>query len=178
MTTLSKITGKGGSGLFRKTKSVDSVLQSLEVINTLETELKKSLSEREAAEAESSSLSVSWNQRAARAKGMIPLAETDEGRQAMEVLEAKASRFADFYRQLYEREKAKTDEVRESLGKIHLAQKQLQAVEKTQALDATLSKMASEANIVIDDSPTLDHREISRVIHSAQALVELKTGNL
>lgn len=178
MTAISKITNKGSAGLFRKKKSVDSVLQSLDVINSLEIELKESLVEREAAEVEASTLSTSWTQRAARAKNMIPLAETDEGRQAMEVLEAKASRFADFYGQLYQRNKEKTTEIRESLGKIYTAKKQLQAVEKTQALDATLSKMASEANIVIDDSPTLDHREISRVIHSAQALVEIKTGRL
>lgn len=178
MTAIAKITNKGSGGLFRKKKSVDSVIQSLEVINSLETELKKSLGGHESAEATSSSLATSWNERASRAKEMIPLAETEEGRQAMEVLEAKASRFADFYRQIHDRDKAKTDEVKASLQKIRVAQKQLQAVEKTQALDATLSRMAAEENIVIDDSPSLDHREISRVIHSAQALVEIKTGRL
>lgn len=177
MTMLSKTSGKGIS-LFRKDTPVDSILQSLEVVNKLETELVNALEKATTAEGESSSLSSSWSTRAARAANMLPLAETEEARQAMEVLEVKASRFSDFYNQLSLRDKEQCAEIQESLKKIRVAKKQLTAVEKTQALDVTLRKMAEDANITLEDSPNLDHREISRVIHSAQALVELKTGKV
>lgn len=180
MTTIAKISPKRSalSKLSRKDQPVDSVLQSLEVVNSLEAELIQSLESFASAEKKSSDLFASWNERSGKAALMKERAETPEALQAMDVLSVKASRFADFYKQLSARDQEKCEEVRTSLKNIRLVQKQLIAVEKTQALDATLRKMADDANIVIDASPSLDHREISRVIHSAQALVELKTGRL
>lgn len=179
MTTISKISNKRSAlSFFRKEGTVDSVLQSLEVVNNLEAELISALEIATKAEKNSSSLSTSWGERSTRAEAMIECAETPEARQAMEVLSAKASRFSDFYNQLCTKDQEQCKEIQKSLSKIRRAQKQLTAVEKTQALDVTLRKMAEAANIIIDDSPSLDHREISRVIHSAQALVELKTGRL
>lgn len=179
MTTLSKTSKKlPGLNLFRKVATVDSVIQSLEVVNKLESDLISALEIANKAESSSSNLSDSWIQRASKAKDMLDRAETPEARQAMEVLEAKASRFSEFYHQICLRDQEQRDEIQKSLSKIRLAQKQLTAVEKTQALDVTLRKMAEDANITLDESPSLDHREISRVIHSAQALVELKTGKL
>jgi hypothetical protein len=179
MTTISKnVNRKTPFRLFRKPGMVDSVLQSLEVVNNLETELVSALKKANTAESTSTSLSSEWDKRSEKAKSMLKLAETPEALQAMEVLAIKATRFSDFYRQVSEKDKSQSKEINESLAKIRMAQKQLTAVEKTQALDATLQKMAEEANITLEDSPSLDHREISRVIHSAQALVELKTGRL
>lgn len=163
--------------LNRKSKSVsfDSVVKSLETINGVEASLTKALGITREEQKENSDLLKKWSERKIKASEMIKRAKTPEGRQAMEVLEAKASSFEDFYTQTNERIEDSLKEITASMGKVAIAKNHLTAVEKTQALDVTLRNMAAESNIVLKTSPTLDHREIARIIHTAQALAEIKS---
>lgn len=158
------------------TGSFDSVVQSLEAINEVETSLKKALVTARSEQNETADLLKKWSERKAKASVMLKRAKTDEGRQAMEVLSAKAESFEDFYSQTSERIMESLSEINSSLEKVAIAKNHLTAVEKTQALDVTLRNMATESNIVLKTSPTLDHREIARVIHTAKALAELKSS--
>jgi hypothetical protein len=158
-----------------KTGSFDSVVQSLEVITDVESSLTDALDAIRTDEKENRDLLNMWSERKIKASAMLKRAKTPEGIEAMEVLSAKASNFEEFYQQTGERIAVSLAEVNDSMEKVKLAKNHLTAVEKTQALDVTLRKMASESNIVITSTPTLDHREISRVIHTAKALAELKS---
>lgn len=156
--------------------SFDSVVKSLETINGVEKSLSEALSQTRSEQKENSDLLKKWSERRAKASSMLKRAKTDEGRQAMEVLEAKAASFEDFYSQTNERIEASLKEILGSMEKVASARNHLTAVEKTQALDVTLRNMAAESNIVIKTSSTLDHREIARVIHTAKALAEIKSS--
>lgn len=156
--------------------SFDSVVKSLETIKAVEKSLTDALSVARAEQQENSALLAKWSERKIKASAMLKRAKTSEGRQAMEVLEAKASSFEDFYSQTNERIEASLKEILDSIEKVGGARNHLTAVEKTQALDVTLRNMAAESNIVLKTTPTLDHREISRIIHTAKALAELKSA--
>lgn len=158
-----------------KTGSFDSVVQSLEVITEVETDLIKALEATRKDETENGKLLTMWSERKVKASAMLKRAKTPEGIEAMEVLSAKASGFEEFYQQTGERIAASLTEINSSMEKVKVAKNHLTAVEKTQALDVTLRNMAAESNIVLTTTPTLDHREIARVIHTAKALAELKS---
>lgn len=159
-----------------KSTNFESVVEALDVIKDVESSLQKALDTTIADQRENDALLSKWQERSVKASGMLKQATTPEGLQAMEVLEAKASSFADFYLQTGKRLNDSLTEIRSSMAKVKQAKDHLTAVEKTQALDVTLQKMASESNIVLATSPTLDHRQIAQVIYTAKALAELRAS--
>lgn len=156
----------------------NSVVDSLQTVSNLQDDLKSVLSVKTDAYRVTASSAKEWTERAEKAASMKERAVTPEGRQAMDVLSTKASGFAELYTKTAEKEQASLAEINDQLKKLEDVKMQLTAVEKTQALDITLQKMANEANISISATPGLDSKEITRIIHTAQALVELKTNKL
>lgn len=169
-------TGKKMSKLkLRKNASFDSVVASLSVVNDVESELKSVLQAKTEVYRQTKDFAVDWTSRSEKAKVMKAAAQTPEGEQAMEVLSVQASSFAELYVKTSEREQEDIKEINEQLKQLANVKMQLTAVEKTQALDNTLRKMAMDAKIELSETPRLNSKEIARIIHTAQALADLRT---
>lgn len=172
-------TGKKMSKLkSRKGTSFDSVVDSLRVVNEVQSELLNVLQVKTELYRETKNSAIDWTSRSEKAKLFKNAARTPEGEQAMEVLAVQASSFAELYVKTSEREQAAIEEINEQLKQLENVKLQLTAVEKTQALDNTLRKMALEAKIELSETPNLDSKEIARIIHTAQALADLRNNKL
>jgi hypothetical protein len=162
----------------RKNTSFDSVVDSLSVVNDVQAELLSVLQAKTEVYRQTKESAVDWTSRSEKAKVLKAAAQTPEGEQAMEVLSVQASSFAELYVKTSEREQEAIKEINEQLKQLANVKLQLTAVEKTQALDNTLRKMALEAKIELAETPSLNRQEIARIIHTAQALAELRNNKL
>lgn len=162
----------------RKHTSFDSVVDSLGVVNEVRAELLNVLQAKTEVYRQTKESAVDWTARSEKAKILKAAALTPEGKQAMEVLSVQASSFAELYVKTSEREQDAIKEINDQLKQLENVKLQLTAVEKTQALDNTLRKMALEAKIELSETPNLDSKEIARIIHTAQALADLRNNKL
>ena len=176
-------------GIFNRTKENDS--QKILSIEDMKSQLKAN---RETIQSELDRISTlrqksnnaisGWKSRVQRAKRYIDVAEDPEAIEALEILKAQAENF------LEEAEQSKMDDteyvssLETNRAKIDSALKNLDDMEKKEALNKHLQNVAQGLN-----SKSLEHKvtspaiqndkinDIRRLIHTTEALVEIRSNS-
>lgn len=95
---------------------------------------------------------------------------------SLEVLEDQAKRYVLGYAKQLEDEEAYGTELEGSIPKLTATLRQLEAIDKVTLLDEKLQKLTAGTDIANDRLAITNTRDIQVLLHTAQALVELKKG--
>lgn len=119
----------------------------------------------------------SWLTRFSTAHKALAVTENPLAIEALTILAEQAKQYALAYADLQEQETARKDALEEQKGKIDAAVNRLRILERSKALNSQLRKISSSIDTPVSDSVAqeLDGREISLLIHTASALIELNT---
>lgn len=124
------------------------------------------------------SLISSWNSRIALVAKKIEDAKENnpDALYSLEVLQDQAQRYALGYAKQLEDEDEYRLAVEKSIPQLTATLRQLEAIDKVSLLDAKLQKITAGTDIANDRLPVTNTRDIQILLHTAQALVELKKG--
>lgn len=124
------------------------------------------------------SLIVSWNDNVSLVAKKIEDAKENapEAVYALEVLEDQAKRYALGYENQLKEEEAYGDDISKNIPKLTATLRQLEAIDKVTLLDEKLQKLTAGTDIANDRLKITNTRDIQVLLHTAQALVELKKG--
>lgn len=124
------------------------------------------------------SLIASWQSRIVLASKKIADAKKNnpDAVYSLEVLKDQAERYALGYTKQLEDEKEYRAAVEKSIPQLNTTLRQLEAIDKVSLLDAKLQKVTAGTDIANDRLPVTNTRDIQVLLHTAQALVELKKG--
>lgn len=95
---------------------------------------------------------------------------------SLEVLQDQAQRYSLGYAKQLQDEEAYGIEVEKSIPQLTSTLRQLEAIDKVSLLDLKLQKVTAGTDIANDRLQITNTREIQVLLHTAQALVELKKG--
>lgn len=124
------------------------------------------------------SLIASWAQNLELVQKKIADAKvnTPDAVYSLEVLEDQAKRYSLGYEKQLEEEEAYDAEIEKSIPKLTATLRQLEAIDKVTLLDEKLQKLTAGTDIATDRLAVTNTRDIQVLLHTAQALVELKKG--
>lgn len=122
-----------------------------------------------------------WKERASLAKDMIEGTEDPDALEALRILEAQAMDYVDIYTGTVAELTAYIKQVNEQLDELEKAFKSLEVVERKREINEHLRSIASERVLnSLGESAgyegTVESREVVKLIHTAKALVELRSG--
>lgn len=117
--------------------------------------------------------------RSQKATSLLKNAKTAEAVRDLESLIDLADKLAASYLEVYTREEEQYNSMQESLNKIQAAKREFTMLKDRAILEASVRNMRQNTfTVSFDEEPVFDQREINRTIHTAKALVELRTGSL
>lgn len=124
------------------------------------------------------SLIKSWDASAALAAAKIEDAKKSnpDAVYSLEVLEDQAKRYSLSYAMQLQEEEEYGKQIEESIPKLTTTLRQLEAIDKVSLLDAKLQKITAGTDIADNRLAITNTRDIQVLLHTAQALVELKKG--
>ena len=93
---------------------------------------------------------------------------------SLEVMKDQAHRYALSYQETMKQEREYAQKVEESIPKLTSVLRQLEAIDKVSLLDAKLQKMTAGTTIAEGRLEVTNTRDLQALLHTAQALVELK----
>lgn len=127
---------------------------------------------------ELTSLIEAWNERIKIAKQKIDFAQKNmpDAVYSFEVLHDQAKRYTLGYTEQLQEEEAYSLKIEESIPKLTAVLRQLESIEKVSLLDEKLQKITAGTNIAEGRLQVTNTREVQTLLHTAQALVELKKG--
>lgn len=126
---------------------------------------------------EASATSESWLARFYTARKALMVSDKPLAAEALGILAEQAKQFALSYAGIYEDETGKRDALKVQKDKINETISRLRILEKSKALNSQLQKISSSIDTPVSDavSEELNTREVSLLIHTASALIELNT---
>lgn len=126
---------------------------------------------------EAAETAESWLARFFTARKALMVADKPLATEALKILAEQAKQFALAYSAVHEDETGKRDALNEQNAKIEETLSRLRILEKSKALNSQLRKISSSIETPVSDavSQELNTREISLLIHTASALIELNT---
>lgn len=118
-----------------------------------------------------------WLARFYTARKALTIAEKPLATEALGILAEQAKQFALSYAVIHEDEIEKRDVLQAQKDKINETLSRLRILEKSKALNSQLQKISSTIDTPVSDavSEELNTREVSLLIHTASALIELNT---
>lgn len=149
-------------------------------INSLEEQLKTTTSARDAAKSNLNS----WNERVAYAQDMISGTDDPDALEALGILEAQAKEYVGVYESASTEDNGYISSLETQLGKLKETLSSLDLIEKKKELNAHLRSIssgvtaASASKALTQSSGTAESREIDNLIHTAKALIELKSDKV
>lgn len=174
-------------GIFNRTKETgDQAILSIEDMKsqlqanrrTIETELDRIVSLHR----ESTNAIEGWEARVEKAASYIKVTKNPDALMALEILKAQAENFLEEARQNHMDDREYVDSLNENLGKIGSALKNLEDMEKKEALNRHLQTVAQGLNTKSLErkvaTPAIQNdkiNDIRRLIHTTEALVEIRT---
>jgi ABC-type transporter Mla subunit MlaD len=124
------------------------------------------------------SLIEAWNERLKLVARKIQEAKksTPDAVHSLEVMQDQAQRYVLSYKDTLKQEKEYAQKVSESIPQLTVVLRQLEAIDKVSLLDAKLQKITEGTNIAEGRLAVTNTRDLQILLHTAQALVELKKG--
>jgi hypothetical protein len=128
---------------------------------------------------EASTLAESWLARFYTARKALMVTDKELAVEALTILAEQAKQYALAYAKVEEDEKSRTKALQEQNDKIEEMVTRLRLVERSKALSSQLRKISSNTDMPVVESAyqELNTRDVSLMIHTASALIELNTGN-
>lgn len=165
-----------------KTKTVTSPKVSIkdelsQTIDSLDTQR----SEAESQKSHFAVLLSKWKERVETAQDMIAGTEDPDALDALRILEAQAADYVDIYSGTVSELSAYIQSVNTQLDELEKAFKSLEVMERKREINEHLRNISSERVLKsLGESAgyegTEESREVVKLIHTAQALVELRSG--
>lgn len=149
-------------------------------IKSLESQLKTSVSARDKAR----SNLHSWEERVAYAQDMISGTDDPDALEALGILEAQAKEYVAIYETASTEDNGYIVSLETQLGKLKETLASLDLIEKKKELNEHLRSISSgmtaqnSAKALTQASGTAESREIDSLIHTAKALIELKSDKV
>lgn len=122
-----------------------------------------------------------WKERVSLAKDMIEGTEDPDALEALRILEAQAMDYVDIYTGTVAELNSYLKKVNDQLDDLEKAFKSLEVMERKREINEHLRSIASERVLnSLGESAgyegTVESREVVKLIHTAKALVELRSG--
>lgn len=127
---------------------------------------------------DASKLAEAWLARFLTARKALMVTENPDAINSLTILSTQAKQYALAYAAVQDDEKKKEQSLGEQKTKLSEALTRIDILEKSKALNAQLKKISARVDMPVVDAgqPDIDTREVSLIIHTAQALIELNGG--
>lgn len=154
-----------------------SITEMKKELTNTRNELNEAITLHENRAFEASTVSESWLARFFTARKALMVTDKPLAGEALQILAEQAKQFTLSYAAVHEDEVGKRDALKEQKVKIEETLSRLRILEKSKALNSQLKKISSTIETPVSDavSEELNTREVSLLIHTASALIELNT---
>lgn len=144
-------------------------------------QLEKEIKSQRKQEKENTAVAESWLARFWTArKSMVEAKDKPEALEAISILAAQAKQYAIAYAKLATSHQEKLPALEEQLSKISEAIVKIETLEKTSLLNQQLRRISSTVDMtgIQEATHEIDNREVSLLIHTATALIELNADKV
>lgn len=171
-----------------KTKTLSAKTKTLSAKTSIKEELSKTIDSLDAQRSEAQdqnryfeALLFKWGERANYAKDLIAGTEDPDALEALQILKAQAEDYVGIYTGTVSELTSYIDSVNAQLKELEKAFKSLELMERKREINEHLRSISSERVLnSLGESAgyegTVESREVVQLIHTAQALVELRSG--